>query len=355
MIKTVKYSTKILKAIGRKSSDGIVVYNASQNEILYCNNAFSKIVKIPKSQLLGKSFNNIRASIKDDDQFLGNRFELLKAKESLTNVELRVNPNKYISCDAYSIHEGKLIIALVKDVTNTKAHSNYIVEFGARKDAILDMVAHNLSGPLNLTNTLLNLIDQINEFQHYRNVDNHTRIIRENTQQCIEIINSFLKEEHLESQYVFVRSSRYDVISKIKIIIARLKAFDEEKDIKLSSATKDLFVSGDDVKFFQVIHNILSNAMKFTAQQGKINVDVADKGETFSIVIRDNGIGIPEHLHAHIFKKNTLAARPGLRGEKSIGMGLYIVARLVELMKGKIHFESEENKGTTFILDFPKN
>ncbi|HYF68917.1 MAG TPA: PAS domain-containing sensor histidine kinase [Ohtaekwangia sp.] len=354
-MKKVKYSIKLLKAIGRKSNDGIIVYNSSQQKVEYCNNAFCQIIQIAKTDILGNSFGTFRSSIKDDDHFLHSRFELLKKNGSVTNVELRVKPDKYISCDVYSINEGKLIVALVKDITNIKIHSDYITEFGARKDAILDMVAHNLSGPLNLTNTLVNLIDQLNETEHYRKVDNHTRIIRENTQHCIEIINSFLKEEHLESQHVFVKTNRYDAIEKIGIIIARLRIFDEKKDIKLFSSTRELFVSGDDVKFFQIIHNILSNAMKFTTPQGKIIVEVTDNGDAFSVVIKDNGIGIPEHLHPHIFKKNTLAARPGLRGERSIGMGLYIVARLVALMKGKIRFESEENKGTTFILDFPKN
>lgn len=83
--------------------------------------------------------------------------------------------------------------------------------------------------------------------------------------------------------------------------------------------------------------------------------EVADQLSSLNISVSDNEIGIPEYLHPHLFKKNTPAGRPGLRGEKSIRMGLYIVKKLVNLMNGSISFDSEENKGSTFMVEFPKS
>jgi two-component system sensor histidine kinase VicK len=72
------------------------------------------------------------------------------------------------------------------------------------------------------------------------------------------------------------------------------------------------------------------------------------------IVIKDDGVGIPEKLQPYIFEKQTRAGRPGLKGEVSNGIGLYVSKKLTKLLGGKISFESKENKGTTFKLEFPK-
>lgn len=356
-MKSEKYSTDLIEVIGELSGDGIFIYNLADQKFKYCNEAFSGLLEISREDIIHQSHQSVKTFLKEDDTYMLTHFEELKVTSKLHNVEVRLKSqtgDKFISCDIYLVRDQHLVIGIVKDITTLKEHANYIIEFGARKDVILDMVAHNLSGPLNLTADLLNLIDQLNKSVQYKKIDSHTRLIRENTQQCIEIINSFLKEEHLESEHVFVRKNRFDVIAKIKIVMLRLKAFNTDKRLDLVSNTRELIMSGDDVKFFQVIHNLLSNAVKFTPSGGVISVDVQDKGKSFTIVVKDNGIGIPEYLQSHIFKKNTPASREGLRGEKSIGIGLYIVKELVELMKGKISFESGENRGTSFLVELPK-
>src|SRR5690606_23142495 len=95
----------------------------------------------------------LRSRIRDDDKFLQHIIATLKSKCKIANIEMRVKAKseKYIAVDAYWLKKVGMIVCLIKDVTNAKEHSNYMSEFGARKDTILDMVAHNLSGPLNLT------------------------------------------------------------------------------------------------------------------------------------------------------------------------------------------------------------
>ena len=353
---TRKYSLKAIKDIGKISLDGVLAYNIQNGTIEYCNKSLGKILGKSIDQIIDEGVNGLRQALKDDDDFIIAVVNQLKTKTRISNLELRLQSDEesYISVDAYYLARADTIVAIIKDITKTKAHVNYITEFGARKDTILDMVAHNLSGPLNLTNNLLDVIDQANKSQQYRRIDNPARLIRENTQHCIDIINSLLKEEHLASPNVSVESNRFDVIAKVNIIVERYKQFAEAKDLKILSANEELFVTGDDVKFFQILNNIISNAVKFTDSKGKIVIKVDDHNETFSVSVKDNGIGVPEYLHPHLFKKNTLAGRPGLRGEKSTGMGLYIVKKLVDLMNGSISFESEENKGSVFTVEFPK-
>jgi two-component system, OmpR family, sensor histidine kinase VicK len=346
-----------IKELGRVSPDGLFLYNLSENSFSYSNKKFRRMLGI-STDIVNPSCREVIALFEDSEKkMLYSQFKKLTSKSHISNLDIRLKTgasNKYLQLDAYMLREGNVILGILKDITKIKTHFNYVVEFGARKDAILDMVAHNLSGPLNLTNNLLNLIDQVNNSVQYRKINHHSRLIRENTQRCIKIINAFLKEEHLASERIFAHETRFDAIAKIKIVIAGTRPFVEDKTIIFKSDLPELMVTGDDVKFFQVIQNLLSNACKFTQPEGKIWIKVKDNKTTFLLTVKDNGIGIPEYLQMHIFDRNTLAAREGLRGEKSIGMGLYIVQELVELMRGKISFKSVENKGSEFTVELPK-
>jgi two-component system sensor histidine kinase VicK len=115
-----------------------------------------------------------------------------------------------------------------------------------------------------------------------------------------------------------------------------------------------LYISNDDVKFLQVFNNLLSNAVKWSRSGSTIEIKLDEHDDTFSLAVKDHGIGIPDHFKVMVFQKNTPAARSGLRGEKSIGLGLYIVKKLVTLMEGTISFESKENEGSTFVINLPR-
>jgi two-component system sensor histidine kinase VicK len=102
------------------------------------------------------------------------------------------------------------------------------------------------------------------------------------------------------------------------------------------------------------VNNLISNAIKWSTTKSQIEIRVEEKSETFSLSVIDTGIGVPEHLQRFLFDKNSRASREGLRGEKSIGLGLYIVKKLVGLMDGQISYSSKEGKGSTFTIEFPK-
>jgi two-component system sensor histidine kinase VicK len=136
--------------------------------------------------------------------------------------------------------------------------------------------------------------------------------------------------------------------------VDRFKESYRGNHLRFESHPEKLFVTNDDVKYFQIVNNLLSNALKFTPANCLVEVKVEDAEEYFTLIVQDDGIGIPKHLQPLIFQKYTPAGRTGLQGEKSLGVGLSIVKTLVEMMKGTIRFESQENKGTTFYVTFPK-
>lgn len=358
MAKEVKDSYRYIQRIGKLSQDGVFIYNLSENRFFYLNASLVKIVEISSKVLMEDPRLILRVFSEEDRDFLNIRFTELKEREYLEDVQVRIVQNKVIktlALNCYLTSDKSTVIGFIQDISKPKEHEEYLINFGAKKDAILDMVSQNLSTPLNLTKFTVDLIDKAVKEKKFHKLDAHIALMREVTAECIRIIGDFMREEHLESPDVYIKANRFDLIAKVMIVLDQLKQANPEKRMRLKSEVNHLFFTGDDLKFFQIIHNILSNAMKFTEPDGVIEVTIKNQKDRVEIVIKDDGIGIPDKLKPFIFEKETRAARPGLKGEASNGIGLYVTKKLVGLLNGKILFESKENKGTKFTLIFPKN
>jgi signal transduction histidine kinase len=138
-------------------------------------------------------------------------------------------------------------------------------------------------------------------------------------------------------------------------IIAQQRADKNCTEIDIiSDVPPGLEVHTDRVILTSIIQNLLSNAVKYKRRRGAersfVKITVRPLGNDITIEVQDNGEGIPEHWHDKIFD---LFSRGTSTGEGA-GLGLYIVQSSVDLLKGKLHFESTFGKGTTFILMFSK-
>jgi len=346
-----------IKRLGKVSNDGVFVLSIAEKRFAFLNPPMVKILEIDKKLLMEEAQVVLHSIPVEEMDYLELRFAELMDLGASEEVEIRVvqnNVQKFLSCSAYLSSDKKSVIGFLKDVTTAKKHEEYLVNYGARKDAILDMVAQNLSTPLNLSKFTVDLIEKAIQQKKYHKLNAHITLMREVTSESIKVIDKFLQEEHLESPRLNPKVNRFDIISKIVIVMEKLKETNPDKQFRLDTKAKHLFIENDEVKFFQIIHNLLSNSVKFAKPHSNIEVVVRDHKAKVEVVIKDEGIGIPEDLKPFIFEKKSRASRPGLNGEISNGIGLYVVKQLTEMLGGNIYFDSKENKGTRFTLELPK-
>jgi len=110
----------------------------------------------------------------------------------------------------------------------------------------------------------------------------------------------------------------------------------------------------DEMSMHTVFRNILSNAVKFTPETGKITLTDSSTEDSVSIAIHDTGVGIPAGVIDMILNRKESYTSPGTRNETGSGLGLQLVRELVHQNNGTIQVESEENKGTLFTIILPK-
>jgi two-component system sensor histidine kinase VicK len=269
----------------------------------------------------------LHSIVKEDQEYVALRFRELLEKEFLEDVQIRVVQNqvqKVLECNSYLTHDKQSIIGMVKDISKPKEHEDYLINFGARKDAILDMVSQNLSTPLNLSKFTVDLIEKAVQERKFNKLDAHIDLIREVTAECIKVIDNLIQHEHLVSPHIHMKRNRFDVVAKISVVLEKLKEAHPDKQFRLRSDVNHLFIDGDQVKFLQIVQNLLSNSIKFTRHHGVIESVIKNHANKAEIIIKDDGIGIPDELKPFVFQKHTRGGRPGLNGEISNGIGLYV-------------------------------
>ncbi|MCC4770662.1 hypothetical protein FXV91_10850 [Methanosarcina sp. DH2] len=109
----------------------------------------------------------------------------------------------------------------------------------------------------------------------------------------------------------------------------------------------------DKVKFKQILHNLVNNALKFTPEDGRIEIWARKLENTIEICVKDNGIGIPEDKQQVIFEPFKQIDSSLSRMYSGTGLGLTIVKHLVEMQGGEIKVKSELTKGSTFTVLWP--
>ncbi len=343
----------VLKLVGSLTSDGIFVYNMHTDELEYVNHSMVRIFDISHDSFRTQREFFINHVIKEDVDYLLAEFDRLKAGSAVENVEfhLRLHDGtiRIFCCNAFLV-DGR-IIGFVRDITRQRENEQYVVNYGAKKDSLLDTIAQKLAEPLRCSNEMLEkMSDPPGSLDS--DVKDQVQCIRNTTTHCIEVVNEFLRDEHFTSENISIKRTRFDALEKIDYIVDGLRLSNPEKQVVVASDVARLYVNTDETKFMQIIQNLISNAVKFTKINGRIQIQASQMAKSFSITVTDDGIGIPDDLKPVIYEKYTPASRRGLRGERSNGMGLYIVNRLVSMLGGKISFESKEGEGSRFTIQF---
>jgi two-component system, OmpR family, sensor histidine kinase VicK len=355
---TKKNLLTVFEALGELSTDGIFVYTIRSQSLDYVNKPLLEIFDISHKSFANQPTFFLHHIIKEDLDYLRAEYEKLKIEEKLENVEFRLKSHdeqiRNICCSCFLFGKKKYIAGFFRDITPSREHENYIINYGAKKNTLLDMVTHNLSGPLSLSKNMISSLENAVTGNDLKNVKAHIQLIKENTRHCIDIVSDFLEEEHLVSEQIATKKNRFDVVTKINTILERYRKSYPDFKFNIVKNVEAVYINNDDVKFLQVMNNLISNGVKWSPTGSAIDIIVEDRDDYVSIAVKDPGIGIPDQFKGQIFQKHSPASRVGLRGEKSIGMGLYIVKKLVSLMGGTLHFESQEKKGTTFTITLPK-
>jgi two-component system, sensor histidine kinase and response regulator len=172
----------------------------------------------------------------------------------------------------------------------------------------------------------------------------------------IGLVSDFLDASKIEAGYVDISKEAVDLGALIQQSLENHLVLAQDKGISLTNRA-DLalpLIQGDPRRLDQVLGNLIGNAIKFTRQQGAIEIGAVSRSALeVHVWVSDNGVGIPAEELAHVFEKYRQCGNQRNLPYKGTGLGLVICKMIVEAHGGKIWVESEEGKGSTFSFSLP--
>ncbi|HWQ77695.1 MAG TPA: ATP-binding protein [Anaerovoracaceae bacterium] len=336
-----------LETILKYMADGLIAVDLS-GHIIHANPAAMNMLNITADDMENKHYDDI---IRDYNENL--IFEKLRENSrdgGIADIFFFGGSTFAVRYDRFKDENAQDvgIIMILQDITERQKFENMQMDFVAN-------VSHELKTPLttikSYTETLLTgqVDDQETEDQFLGIID--TEADRMN-----RLVKDLLQLSRLDYQQEKWNKKESNLISLLKSVVTKVELTAKNKNQHLNYIFDDsqkimAFIDKDGIE--QVLMNVLSNAIKYTREGGRIDIDALQVDKTARLIVTDNGIGIPEKELSRVFERFFRVDKARSRAMGGTGLGLAISKQIIEEHNGSIEIESKEGKGTRVIITLP--
>lgn len=225
-------------------------------------------------------------------------------------------------------------------------------ELGQLKSRFVSMASHEFRTPLSTLQLSASLIDKYAEPLNSPQIGKHVTKIKNVIGNLTTILNDFLSLEKLEAGKVAPAFINFDLVKLSEEITEEMQLVAKQNQSIIYQHTGTTHLINLDPNLLRnCIINLIANAIKYSGENTFIEFNTECSKHQCVIIVKDNGIGIPQKDQKHLFEAFFRAHNTG--NIPGTGLGLNIIARYIDLMKGVIDFKSRVNKGTSFTITFP--
>ncbi|EEM84289.1 hypothetical protein bthur0011_17040 [Bacillus thuringiensis serovar huazhongensis BGSC 4BD1] len=244
-------------------------------------------------------------------------------------------------------YDGEIGV-LVKSINDMTDELNTMEKM---RQEFVSNVSHEIQSPLTSIKGFARALQDDNLSEEKRK--HYLTIIETETTRLSKLSQNLLKLTLLESDEYTPERVSYRLDQQLKQIVLNSEPLWAEKEIELELDLEKVHVIADQESMSQVWINLIHNSIKFTPSGGTITIQLKEHETVVEVLIRDSGIGISEEQKQHIFERFYKADSSRNRAYGGSGLGLAIVKKVLDLHQGEIKVESEEGKGTEFIVRIP--
>ena len=222
------------------------------------------------------------------------------------------------------------------------------------REEVLAVVSHDLKNPLGSISLSVQLLRRlVPEGEQGERMRKHTRTIEHSVERMDRLIRDLLDMASIHAGQVKLELGRYaaDDLVREGLVLLEPLAIQKRIDLRTRLCRERLWVSCDRDRVYQVLSNLVGNALKFTPEGGRVTVEVEPEGDFVRFSVKDTGPGMPAEALPHLFQPFWQARRTARQGT---GLGLFISRGIVEAHGGGLEVDSQEGRGSTFSFTLPR-
>lgn len=345
-IKEIENELIVYRKILGASPNPILITN-NQMQIIYVNEAWVHLTGYKSDEVLGKNPRFLQSG-KTPAAVYKKMWQHLQNGKPFSTREI-IEKSK--EGKEYQIHsaffpvknDGETIfyVQTMHDITAQKRIELLKTEF-------LSIAAHEIKTPL----TTLKLIAQVllRRFGHDEKNANAFMLLDREIARLANLVNELLDISRIETGRFHLNKERVDLVPLTREITKKMSLLAKSHEIVFYSNEKSILVFADVNRIEEVLINLLTNAVKYSAENTSVRITLSVRGSDVCISVSDSGIGIPKEQFTHVFERFYQIHEHRTSG---FGLGLFIAKQIVKKHKGKIWVESTEGEGSTFYVSLP--
>lgn len=370
----IKNRDILFEVISENINDIFFMSDKQSYSIDYVSENTERLLGIKREDLMKNLTLIEETNLRRDKNFFVQMIENAKFEEPQSYEEQRINIQTgekrwfYETLYKKMVDGREKIIFILSDRTDEISKNNATVQAlqaaeaaTAAKSEFLSNMSHDIRTPMNAIIGFTELIEL--NINNKEKVSEYTQKITLSSKHLLKLINDVLDMNKIESGKLSVNEEMFSInelINSIEsIIYTQTKTKNQIFNIERVGidAGESEYVIGDELRVYQVLTNLLSNATKYTPENGQIDFIITDCGSNadnirkVNFTIKDNGMGMSEEFVKVLFEPFTRATNSVVNKIQGTGLGMAITKNLVDLMGGTISVESKENEGTEFNVE----
>jgi PAS domain S-box-containing protein len=343
---TLRSADAPYRALVERMQEGAATL-ALNGDIIYCNQRFADLVRMPLEQVLGASITHYLPPAEGDIlramlEHGSGRYQTRLMSGGQEGTEVQVTLSTIVIDD---VEHRTLILSDISSLARAQRESR-------TKDEFLAMLAHELRNPLGAIQGAVHALALLNQTEPM--ALRATGIIKRQVTHMARLVDDLLDVGRAVTGKIVLKRAPVNLADAVKASVNAIASGNSGNQGRIDLVSEPVWVSGDTVRLEQIVGNLLSNALKFTRGDGIVSVFVGREGDDAVLRIADHGIGIPADMLPKIFDLFVQAHHTIDRTRGGLGIGLTLVRRLAELHGGSVSAESAgDGQGSTFTVRLP--
>lgn len=351
-LEEIKLDREKLNGILSSVPDGVVLTDKALN-VLHMNATAERILNTPLEKVLGQPISQLSCEV-DFSKKVAQRLNITHRARAF---DLELSRENSVSSDTYQVRVFQLnsdetdssgVLLLLRDVTRER-------EVERMKSAFLGMATHELNTPLTTIigySELLTSPETAATFSDEQKRD-CLMLIHDKALSLGGLVDDLLDVSRVESgRALSLDYQEFDFNTMLREVVDYYTGEDRPHEFKITSPEASAILTADRLRLKQVVDHLISNAVKYAPEGGRVNVELKRIDDKYQLSVEDEGIGMDEGQLVHIFDR-FYRADSSDTAVNGVGLGLSIVRNIVLAHHGDIQVESQLGKGTMVVVTLP--